>query len=81
MAKSIGFYRSSHSCCLGLLFGSASVSLPKTTPGHAPLKTEITFPNLLVNVLLIYRLMPKFASHSCKGKSELSPLIFQYTVS
>lgn len=56
-----------------MLFGSTAVSLPKPSSDHVPLKTEITFPNLLANVLLVYRLTPRFASHSCKGKSESSP--------
>lgn len=56
-------------CCLGVLLGSAAVSLPRSS-GNIPLKTEIAFPNLLVSVLLVYRLTPKFASHSCKGKYE-----------
>lgn len=73
VTKSSGFSPSSHTCCLGILFDSASVSLPSLSSGHAPFKTEITFPQLLVNVLLVYRLTPKFVSYSCKGKSELSP--------
>ncbi|KAF9782201.1 PGAP1-like protein-domain-containing protein [Thelephora terrestris] len=61
-----------------VLFGSATVSLPTPPSGNVPLKTEITFPNVLVNVLLVYRLTPKFASHSCKD-TLLPPLLAHKT--
>ena len=67
---------SSHSshiiCCPGVLLGSATVSLPRQPSGNIPLKTEIVLPNLLANVLLVYRLTPKFASNSCKGKCQIT---------
>jgi hypothetical protein len=80
VTKSASLFRSSHTRCLGVLFGSTSVSLPKLSSGHTPLRTEITFPDLLMNVQLVYRLTPKFASRSCKGKSKLTLLISTHDI-